>query len=93
NWIADEVLYQAGLRPGRLACDLGAGEVGRLRSRLLAIVTRAVADDADSDRFPRDWLFHYRWGKDAEARTARGERIVHETIGGRTAAWVPARQR
>jgi len=93
NWIADEVLYQAGLRPQRLASDLAVEEVGRLRARLIAIVARAVADDADSDRFPRTWLFHRRWGKDAEARTARGERIVHETIGGRTTAWVPARQR
>ncbi len=93
NWIADEVLYQAGLRPQRLASDLELAEVRRLRARLVAIVTRAVAVDADSDRFPRTWLFHRRWGKEAEARTARGERIVHETIGGRTAAWVPARQR
>ena len=93
NWIADEVLYQAALRPQRLASDLELAEVRRLRARLLAIVTRAVAVDADSERFPHTWLFHRRWGKDARARTARGERIVHETIGGRTAAWVPARQR
>ena len=93
NWIADEVLYQAGLRPQRLAADLELAEVRRLRARLVAIVTRAVAVDADSDRFPSTWLFHRRWGRDAEARTARGERIVHVTIGGRTAAWVPARQR
>ena len=93
NWIADEVLYQARLRPQRLASDLELAEVRRLRARLVAIVARAVAVDADADRFPRTWLFHRRWGKDARARTARGERIVHETIGGRTAAWVPARQR
>jgi formamidopyrimidine-DNA glycosylase len=93
NWIADEVLYQAGVRPQRLAADLRPAEVRKLRSRLLAILTRSVAVDADSDRFPRTWLFHHRWGRDAEARTARGERIVHDTIGGRTAAWVPARQR
>jgi formamidopyrimidine-DNA glycosylase len=93
NWIADEVLYQAGLRPQRLASELRLGEVGRLRARLRAIVKRAVAVDADSDRFPRTWLFEHRWGKNAEARTARGERIVHDTIGGRTTAWVPSRQR
>jgi len=93
NWLADEVLYQAAVRPRRLASDLSAAEVGRLRARLLAIVERAVAVEADSDRFPRSWLFHDRWGNHDDARTARGERIVHETIGGRTAAWVPARQR
>lgn len=93
NWIADEVLYQAGIRPRRAACDLGPKEVARMRSRLSAIVRRAVAVDADSDRFPRSWLFHRRWGRDDQARTWRGERIVHETIGGRTTAWAPSRQR
>jgi formamidopyrimidine-DNA glycosylase len=93
NWIADEVLYQAGIRPDRRASSLGPGAVRRLRSRLLSIVRRAAAVDADSDRFPRTWLFHHRWGKDADARTSRGERITHTTIGGRTTAWVPKRQR
>ncbi len=93
NWIADEVLFQARIRPDRAASGLSASEVRRLRSRLLSIVNRAVAVGADSDRFPRGWLFHRRWGRDAAARTARGERIVHHTIGGRTTAWVPARQR
>jgi formamidopyrimidine-DNA glycosylase len=93
NWIADEVLYQAGIRPHRPAAGLGREEVARLRSRLIAIVRRAVAVGADSERFPRGWLFHHRWGRPADARDARGERIVHETIGGRTAAWVPTRQR
>jgi formamidopyrimidine-DNA glycosylase len=93
NWIADEVLYQAGIRPARPASSLGPAEVRRLRSRLLFVVRRAVAVDADSDRFPRTWLFHHRWGKNARARTSRGEKITHHTIGGRTTAWVPKRQR
>jgi formamidopyrimidine-DNA glycosylase len=92
NWIADEVLYQAALRPHRPASSLTPAEVGRLRSRLRSIVTRAVAVGADSDRFPRHWLFHVRWGR-ADALTPRGEPIVRETIRGRTAAWVPSRQR
>jgi formamidopyrimidine-DNA glycosylase len=93
NWIADEVLYQAGLRPDRRANGLKFAETARLRARLLGIVRRAVAVDADSDRFPKTWLFHHRWGKDKDARTARGERITYATIGGRTTAWVPSRQR
>jgi formamidopyrimidine-DNA glycosylase len=93
NWIADEVLYQARLRPGRRASSLSPAETARLRQRLRAILTRAVAVDADSDRFPKGWLFHRRWGRDRDARTTRGERIIHETIGGRTTAWVPSRQR
>ena len=93
NWIADEVLYQAALSPHRPAASLSLGEVSRLRRKLHAIVRRAVEVGADSDHFPPAWLFHHRWGRNAEARTARAERIIHETIGGRTTAWVPTRQR
>jgi formamidopyrimidine-DNA glycosylase len=93
NWIADEVLYQAGLDPRRPASSLTSEEVGRLRTRLRAIVQRAVAVDADSSRFPRTWLFHRRWGRRPGAHTTRGERIMHLTVGGRTTAWVPSRQR
>jgi formamidopyrimidine-DNA glycosylase len=93
NWIADEVLFQARLRPDREASGLRPQETARLRARMLAIIKRAVAVDADSDLFPRSWLFHHRWGRNAAARTAAGEKISHATIGGRTTAWVPSRQR
>jgi len=93
NWVADEVLFQARISPHRPAASLTTAEVKALRARLTSIVARAVAVGADSHRFPRGWLFHRRWGRNAEAMTLRAERIRHETIGGRTAAWVPARQR
>jgi formamidopyrimidine-DNA glycosylase len=92
NWVADEVLYQARLSPRRPARSLTAPEVRRLRQRLHGVIERAVAVDADSGRFPRSWLFHTRWGRRAGSLTARDEPIVHETIGGRTTAWVPTRQ-
>jgi formamidopyrimidine-DNA glycosylase len=93
NWLADEVLFQARISPHRPAASLTPAEVRALRAKLIAIVARAVAVGADSDRFPRGWLFHRRWGRDASAVTSRAERIRHETIAGRTAAWVPGRQR
>ena len=93
NWIADEVLYQAALSPRRPAASLTLDEVSRLRRKLHAIIRRAVGVRGDSDRFPPTWLFHHRWGRSAEARTSRAEQIIHETIGGRTTAWVPAAQR
>jgi formamidopyrimidine-DNA glycosylase len=93
NWIADEVLYQARIRPDRAAASLAPAEVAALRRAIVSVVRRAVAVDADSARFPRSWLFHHRWGRNADAVTRSGERIVHATIGGRTTAWVPARQR
>ncbi len=93
NWIADEVLYQARIAPRRRAQSLSPREARRLRAALRSVVRAAVAARADSDRFPRTWLFHHRWGRRTGALTARGEGIRHDTIAGRTTAWVPAVQR
>ena len=93
NWIADEVLYQARLDPRRRAHTLTREEAGRLRARLRAVVALSVRVRSDSDRYPRSWLFHYRWGKHGGAVTGRGESIRYTTLGGRTTAWVPAIQR
>ena len=89
NWIADEVLYQAKVDPRRRACDLDSAEVRRLRTKLLSVIERACAVDADKSRFPKTWLFHHRWGKVEGATTARGEAIESITVAGRTTAWVP----
>jgi formamidopyrimidine-DNA glycosylase len=67
--------------------------MGRLRSTLLRVIRRAVAENADSDQFPATWLFHHRWGRVKNSTTADGALIVHDTVGGRTTAWVPSRQR
>ena len=93
NWIADEVLYQAGIDPRRRASSLTDAEARRVRTKLASIVKRAVRVNADDSSYPRTWLFHRRWGKRGDATTSRGEPIEHLTIGGRTTAWVPAVQR
>ena len=93
NWIADEVLYQAAIKPHRPAADLSLAETARLRTTLLRVIRRAVAVNAVSDRFPAGWLFHRRWGRVKGQKTAGGAAIVHDTVAGRTTAWVPSRQR
>lgn len=93
NWIADEALFQAGINPRRRTSALTDAEARRLRAKLGAVVRRAVKANADPALYPRTWLFHRRWGKSRNARTAAGERIEHVSIAGRTTAWVPARQR
>ncbi|MET0850787.1 MAG: DNA-formamidopyrimidine glycosylase family protein [Candidatus Rokuibacteriota bacterium] len=93
NWIADEVLYQARIDPRRRARSLSGDEARRLREAVRRVVETAVRARADSDRYPRTWLFHSRWGRQAGSITARGERIRHDTVGGRTTAWVPSVQR
>ena len=96
NWIADEVLYQAGIAPKRPASTLSREEARRLRGKIRGVIGRAVGAGSDSDRFPRWWLFHRRWGHrrgGPPATTVRGEHIRHETVAGRTTAWVPSAQR
>ncbi|MCZ6836778.1 MAG: hypothetical protein O7G85_13465 [Planctomycetota bacterium] len=92
NWIADEILYQAKIAPSRVANTLSEIEARRVRTKMKSIIDKAVSVDADKTRFPKTWLFHYRWGKNANAKTSKGEKIIHEQHGGRTTAWVPGVQ-
>jgi formamidopyrimidine-DNA glycosylase len=93
NWLADEILYQARLSPHRLASELSPVQVKTLHKHILSVVKKAVAVQADYERFPKSWLFHERWGKSKTAKTSRGQKIAHEEIGGRTTAWVPGWQK
>jgi len=93
NWIADEILFQARIAPARPACSLSSAEVARLRTRTVGIMEKAVAVEADYGKFPANWLFHHRWGKDENARTSTKRKIRHDEFGGRTTAWVPALQK
>ncbi|MEM1027258.1 MAG: DNA-formamidopyrimidine glycosylase family protein [Planctomycetota bacterium] len=89
NWIADEVCYQSQIAPQRLAKELSADEIKRLRAKLKHILQKACDWEADYTHFPQTWLFHHRWGKNEDALTGRGEEIAFDTVGGRTTAWVP----
>jgi formamidopyrimidine-DNA glycosylase len=93
NWIADEVLYQARIAPKRSAASLNPTEVAALRRAIRAVLTRAVNVGADHQRFPKGWLFEHRWGGARGTEHIMGLSIVRETVGGRTTAWVPARQK
>lgn len=92
NWIADEVLYQARLSPHRACGTLSPAEIQKLLKTLQRILEKAVEVGADDTLFPKTWLFHHRWGKQAQ-QTYRGETLCFETIGGRTCAWAPERQK
>jgi formamidopyrimidine-DNA glycosylase len=92
NWLADEILYTARLSPHHLASDLTAAQVKTLHKSILMVVKTAVRVRADYERFPKDWIFHDRWGKVKNSKTKRGA-IIHEEVGSRTTAWVPGWQK
>jgi formamidopyrimidine-DNA glycosylase len=92
NWVADEVLYQAGVDPRRPARGLTDAEARRLHGRLRSVLATAVRARADGDRYPRRWLFHKRWDRRG-AGAVREPAIRYDTIGGRTTAWIPGVQK
>ncbi|CAI6005584.1 unnamed protein product [Closterium sp. NIES-65] len=63
NWLADEVLYQSRLHPETPSALLSDVHCTALHSSIQQVISKSVAVDADSDRFPPSWLFHVRWSK------------------------------
>ena len=61
NWVADEVLYQARIHPEQPVCELSEEMIDDLHSHLKKVIGLAVEVDSDSTRFPKDWLFHFRY--------------------------------
>jgi formamidopyrimidine-DNA glycosylase len=92
NWIADEVLYHAGIRPSKPANEVAEAQYAALRDKIQEVVQIATDLGANSEQFPSEWLFHTRWGGSKGDETIAGERLVREQVGGRTTAWVPTKQ-
>jgi len=93
NWVADEVLYHAKIAPARAASSLSSAEFAKLRKTILDVLTKSVEVNADSEQFPKNWLFHHRWGGSRGADRIGKHDIKRDTVGGRTTAWVPAVQK
>ncbi|XP_021736671.1 formamidopyrimidine-DNA glycosylase-like isoform X2 [Chenopodium quinoa] len=91
NWVADEVLYQARIHPSQNASSLSKEEGAILLKSIKEVIQHAVEVDADSQHFPSDWLFHFRWGK--KPGKVNGKKIDFITVRGRTSAYVPELQK
>lgn len=101
NWMADEILWRARLRPNRPASSLNRRQAGDCYTKV-----REVCQDArkviggeeqeelpgfHNDLIPESWLFRHRW-RDGGTCPQTGKPLVRETIGGRTTCWSPAWQ-
>lgn len=89
NWMADEVLWRAGISPKRLSGDLTKADTTRLHKEVQFVAREALKKiGPEFGDPPKSWLFHQRW-------SAKGVCPKHklplkrETIGGRTTAWCP----
>ncbi|CAG8454383.1 2144_t:CDS:2 [Diversispora eburnea] len=90
NWIADEVLYQSKIHPYQYSHTLSNEQITQLHEKLSYVCQTAVEVNAESDLFPKSWLFHYRWnkGNKADVFMPDGNKIIFDTVGGRTTAIV-----
>lgn len=101
NWMADEILWRAGIHPRRAAGSLTPAEARELWRQCRRVARQALetiagrGNDLPPDlnvRIPDTWLFNHRW--EAGGRCPRtGRLLVREVIGGRTTCWSPGRQK
>ena len=61
--VALQVLYQARLHPEQKGSSLDADECKQLHDALFYVCKTATEVDAESSKFPPDWLFHQRWNE------------------------------
>lgn len=92
NWMADEILFQSGIAPQRLCNTLTAAEFRSLHQKVKSVTKLSVNAGADDEKYPKRWLFHHRWGRKSGV-TSEGDQIKHSTVGGRSTAWVPKKQK
>jgi formamidopyrimidine-DNA glycosylase len=93
NWMADEILWQAGLHPRLVAGGLDESEV-RYLFRVMRSVCRIALKTIGRNwsNPPANWLIHQRWSKNGHC-PKHGIALEHATIGGRNTAWCPRCQR
>ena len=96
NWVGDEVLYQAKLHPEQYCDDFNDDQIKTLHKAIRYVCQLAVDKLGDSDEFPKDWMFHVRWGKGSKGAVSHlpsGEKLAFLTVGGRTSCYAPAVQK
>jgi formamidopyrimidine-DNA glycosylase len=93
NWMADEILWRAGIHPRQAAGSLDSAQIKALHRETrwvcresLRIIGKKWGDP------PKSWLFPHRWQKGGKCPRT-GARLMHATIGGRTTCWSPGRQK
>ncbi|MFP4156848.1 MAG: Fpg/Nei family DNA glycosylase [Opitutales bacterium] len=89
NWMGDEILWRARIKP-----TVRADQLGEFKRRELFWTICEVCRDAlrvigtDWSRPPDDWLFNHRW-KPGGLCPRTGGPLRRRVIGGRTTCWSP----
>ena len=87
NWMADEILWRAGVAPSVPAGALPRGQRTRLvrETKFVARESLRIVGRNFSDP-PANWLIHQKWKSDGVCPRHRSA-LRKEIIGGRTTAW------
>ncbi|MBT5902571.1 MAG: Fpg/Nei family DNA glycosylase [Opitutaceae bacterium] len=100
NWMADEILWRAGIHPAQPAGSLNPSEITTLYRETRAVCRNAmnrIAGQGDylphnlNEGIPNSWLFNHRW-RDGGTCPKSKLPLERADIGGRTTCWSPARQ-
>ena len=91
NWMADEILWRAGLHPETAAGSLDPAEVADLWRTVRRVTRDAVRVISPDWKYPDSWLFPHRWEDGGRCPRCRAG-LVRETAGGRTTCGCPACQ-
>ncbi|UYZ59844.1 DNA-formamidopyrimidine glycosylase [Hymenobacter latericus] len=101
NWIVDEVLFQAGIHPERVAASLSHAEVTRLHAAIQLVLRTAIGHEASYQRFPLSFIIHAReWqpypvpnSDDYKRCPTDQTTIVKKYVGGRATYFCPICQK
>jgi formamidopyrimidine-DNA glycosylase len=89
NWMADEILWRAGLNPFARAGTLSAAQVKALWMAVRYVCRGALKSvGTDFSDPPANWLFHERWGRGGCCPRHKLP-LERGTSGGRATAWCP----
>jgi formamidopyrimidine-DNA glycosylase len=88
-------MYQARLHPEQYSNTFSDTQVKQLHDAMMFVCKTAVEVNADSSKFPEDWLMKHRWGKGKKdgGKLPNGAKITFLKVGGRTSAVVPSVQK
>jgi formamidopyrimidine-DNA glycosylase len=101
NWMADEILWRAGVHPRQPAGSLRPGATRAIwrECRHVARMAFNTISGRGTDlppelnaHIPGTWLFNHRW-TDGGRCPRTGAVLQRDVIGGRTTCWSPMRQK
>ena len=93
NWMADEILWRAGILPQARAAQVTGARAAGLHKAVRWVASHAIKIiGSDFSDPPDTWLFGQRWKKKGHC-PRDGSALKKATVGGRTTAWCSKCQR